>query len=92
MKVRLSRQAQTDARAQIDWLVERSPSAARKATLSIFEMLSMLSDYPQSGKAIAGGEREQPVKFGRDGFVIRYEVRRTEIFIKRIYHSRQNRN
>jgi plasmid stabilization system protein ParE len=91
LRVRLSRQAQADGSNQLDWLTEHSPSAALKSSRRLFDAISLLADFPLSGKATRGSERELPVRFGRDGFIIRYEARPTEVFVKRIFHSRQDR-
>ena len=71
LRVRLTRRAQADLRAQIDWLTERSPAAAEKATARIFNALSLLADFPRSGHPTQDGVRDKPVKFGKFGFVIR---------------------
>lgn len=91
MRVLLSPQAQTDLRSQIDWLTERSPQAAEKATRRIFNALSLLSDFPRAGYAIEGKQREKPVKFGQFGFVIRYELHSDKVIVTAIQHGRQAR-
>lgn len=91
MRVRLTRPANLDIRRQIDWLTERSPRSARKAARSIFDAIGRLQDCPLSGGVIATGEREVQVRFGQSGFVVRYEVRRTEVVIVRVFHGAQDR-
>ena len=91
MKVRLTSRANLDLRLQIDWLTDRSPRSARKAVRAIFDAIGRLKSHPLSGRAIAGGERETQVRFGRSGFVVRYEVRQNEIVIIRVFHGAQNR-
>ena len=91
MRVRLTRRAQADLRAQIDWLTERSPAAAEKATARIFNALSLLADFPRSGHPTQDGVRDKPVKFGKFGFVIRYELLPTEVLVTAILHGRQDR-
>jgi plasmid stabilization system protein ParE len=90
MKVVISRQAQRDFAAQVRWLHDHSPQAGRRAATLIVEALDLLSDFPEIG--VEGTTvRDKHLRFGRDGFVIRYEVRSGEIFVRRIYHSRQDR-
>ncbi len=91
MRVRLSHAARVDLRRQIDWLSEQSPKAGRKAVDRIFAMVSLLSDFPYLGERLSGSVREKQVRFGRDGFVIRYDVRPDEVFVERIFHTRQDR-
>ena len=92
MKVRLSRAAEADLKIQIDWLVERSPAAAEKAGQRLFDAIGLLAEFPRLGLAADGRIREKHVRFGRDGFVIRYQIRPGEIFVRRIYHSMQDRS
>ena len=76
----------------MDWLQERSPKAGRKAVDRIFATISLLQDFPHLGQALTESVREKQVRFGRDGFVIRYEVRPDEVFVERIFHTRQDRS
>ena len=92
MKVRLTSRANLDLRLQIDWLTDRSPRSARKAIRAIFDAISRLKSHPLSGRVIAGGERETQVRFGLFGFVVRYEVRRDEVVIVRVFHRAQDRS
>ncbi len=81
-----------DLRRQIDWLSEQSPKAGRKAVDRIFATISLLSDFPYLGETLTGSLREKQVRFGRDGFIIRYDVRPDHVLVERIFHSRQNRS
>lgn len=92
MILRLSRQAQRDLEAQIDWLAEHSPKAARKALARILSVLDLLQDHPHLGVQTAQGWREKAVDFGRDGYVICYVVRAEDIFVLRVFHGRQDRS
>lgn len=92
MRVRLTRQAGLGIRHQIDWLAGRSPRAAAKAALAIFEAVGRLGRHPFSGRPIDGGEREAGVRFGRFGFIIRYEVRPGEVVVVHVFHSAQDRS
>lgn len=91
MRVRLTSQANLDIRLQIDWLVERSPRSAEKAAHAIFEAIRRLQSHPLSGRLIASGERETQVRFGQFGFVVRYEARRNEVVVVRVFHGAQDR-
>ena len=92
MKVRLTSRANLDLRLQIDWLTDRSPRSARKAIRAIFDTISRLKSHPLSGHATAGDEREAQVRFGRFGFVVRYQARRNEVIIIRVFHGAQDRS
>ena len=91
MKVVLSPGAELDFEAQVRWLKQHSPTAGRSAALRIVEALDLLSDFPASGVGIGDGVRETPVRFGRDGFVIRYRRSGGTLIVQRIFHSRQDR-
>lgn len=90
MKVILSRKAELDFAAQVRWLNHHSPAAGRSAALRIVEVIDLLSDFPDMGKVVSPGVWEKTVRFGRDGFVIRYRRSGGALFIQRIFHSRQD--
>lgn len=91
MKLTLSARAERDLAEQIEWLAERSPQAARKATARLLHVFDLLEEYPLIGAETERGWREKAVEFGRDGYVICYVVRRHDVFVVRILHSRQDR-
>ncbi|WP_339913869.1 type II toxin-antitoxin system RelE/ParE family toxin [uncultured Brevundimonas sp.] len=91
MTVTLSARAERDLAEQIGWLAERSPQSARKATVHILRVFDLLNENPLIGTETERGWREKAVKFGRDGYVICYVVRRQDVFVVRFKHSRQNR-
>ena len=91
MKVVLSRRANLDLMAQIDWLEHLSPSAALEAEQAIRTQLSTLTLFPAAGAQINESERKWPIRFGRDGFVAVYRIEPDRIVIGRIFHSRQDR-
>lgn len=92
MKVIVSRTAQRDFAAQVRWLHDHSPQVGRRAADKIVETLDLLSDFPDLGAEVAVGVREKQLRFGRDGFVIRYRRTAEKVIVLRIYHSRQDRD
>jgi len=51
----------------------------------------MVSEHPRIGRHVGGAIRQIFVRFGRGGYVIRYRVRKNDIVITRMWHSRENR-
>lgn len=92
MIVRISKQARIDLDAQIDWLAERSPRSADDALDAILQKFDLLQDHPFLGMESENGWRETAVDFGRDGYVICYVVRPTDILVIRFFHTRQNQS
>ncbi len=92
MIVRISAQARRDLDAQIDWLAERSPRSADDALDAILHKFDLLRDHPLLGMETEYGWRETSVDYGRDGYVICYVVRSTDIFVVRFFHTRQDRS
>lgn len=90
MIVRISAQARRDIDAQIDWLAERSPRSADAALDTILQKFDLLQDYPRLGAETEHGWRETGVDFGRDGYVICYVLRATDILVVRFFHTRQD--
>ncbi len=91
MMLTLSARAERDLAEQIEWLAERSPQAARKATARLLNAFGLLEEYPLICAETQRGWREKSVRFGRDSYVICYVVRRHDLFVVRIFHSRQDR-
>ncbi len=91
MTLTLSARAERDLAEQIEWLAERSPQAARKATARILHVFDLLEEYPSIGAETDRGWREKSVRFGRDNYAICYVVRGRDVFVVRIFHSRQDR-
>jgi len=92
LKVVLSRRANLDLIAQIDWLVGLSPSAALHAETVIRTGLETLAVFPEAGRSINTAERKWAIPFGRDGFVVVYKIEADRVVIGRIFHSRQSRD
>ena len=92
MKVVLSRRANLDLMAQIDWLAALSPSASAKAEAAIRDHLKMLAVFPSAGRAINPEERKWVIPFGRDGFIAIYRLEPDRVVIGRIFHGRQDRD
>ena len=91
MIVRLTPEAEADILRLVGWLAERSPAAARKATVQLLDSLALLGAFPYLGRPVGPVIREKVVHFGRDGFVVTYEVRPTEILVREVFHGRQDR-
>ncbi len=91
MTLTLSARAERDLAEQIEWLAGQSPQAARKATDRIVHVFDLLEENPLIGAETERGWREKDVRFGRDGYVICYVVRRHDVFVVRVFHSRQDR-
>lgn len=91
MTLTLSARAERDLAEQIEWLAGLSPQAARKATAHILHVFDLLEENPLIGAKTERGWREKGVKFGRDGYVICYVTRGTDVFVVRFHHTRQDR-
>jgi plasmid stabilization system protein ParE len=91
MRVILSRKANLDLLDQLDWLLERSPRAARKAEQTIKASLRNLAQFPFAGRATDTGEREWPIRIGRNALIVVYRIKPDRVVIGRIFDSRQER-
>jgi plasmid stabilization system protein ParE len=90
--VRLTARARADLLAQVEWLAERAPTAARRAAERIHLQLELLAAFPRLAPEVNATYRDAPVSFGRDGFVVRYRVEGDVLLIVRIFHGRQERS
>lgn len=91
MRVVFSPDANREVDHLTDWLIERSPHAARKASEAMLRGFRSLSDFPHSGRLVEDDERELVIEFGRDGFVALYRVEADWIVILRVFHGRRQR-
>ena len=91
MKVVFTARARADVMAQLTWLSERTPMAARKAVERLHTRLALLADFPASAPAIDHVQREATIRFGRDGFVVRYRLEADVIVVIRLFHGKQKR-
>ena len=94
MKLVVTPRARRDLEILVDWVAERSPRAARRASEQIYASFRRLVEYPASAPAIDDDNhrREVVVSFGRDGFVIRYQTIEDFLVIERVYHGLQDRS
>ena len=83
--------SRADLLSQIDWLAERTPQSARRAAERIHLQLALLAQFPEAAPESGGGHRDATVRFGRDGFVVRYRIEGDLVVVVRIYHGRQSR-
>lgn len=91
-RVRLSNTAKRDLARLEDFLVEKSPRAARRASETIRKGVLSLEDFPDRGHAYPEpGVKEWPIPFGKSGYIARYMVQGDEVLILRIFHAREER-
>lgn len=91
MKVILSPRAELDIEIQLNWLAAHSPSAGRAASVALLAAFDLLAEFPDSAPRITGDIREKAVRFGRDGFLIKYRRGANRLYVLRVRHGRQNR-
>jgi plasmid stabilization system protein ParE len=91
MKLIIETRAERDLSDLVNWLAERSPSAADRALEMFFSRVDRLLDFPTSAPEVEGGKRELFIDFGRDGFVVRYRLHQETILVERVYHGLQDR-
>ncbi|MDO9335088.1 MAG: type II toxin-antitoxin system RelE/ParE family toxin [Caulobacter sp.] len=91
MKVVLYRRAVLDLLRLETWLIDKSPTASKKAIALIESSLDSLTEMPQRGYNIAGGIKQLRVPFGKRGYVIRYRIWRDEVQVVRIFHGLEDR-
>jgi len=91
VRLRFTEQALAEFVAQIDWLSERSPAAAWRARERILATLTWLADFPLAVPLIDETHRDAVVRFGRDGFFVRYRLEGDDLIVIGVFHGRQSR-
>ena len=91
--VELSPHAERDLERLVDFLAAKSERAALAAADAIVMAVQSLGELSDRGRRVgrSGHRRELFVRYGRDGYVIRYRVTAESILITRIFHGRERR-
>lgn len=89
--VKISARAEKDIEKVENFLAQHSSATSQRARETLRLALNGLSDFAEVGSPHAGGLRELYVPFGASGYVVRYEVRASEVRILRIWHGREQR-
>jgi len=71
------------------FLLDKSPDAAVRAMLAIYEATDQLIQFPESGRPAEGrtpDERELLIPFGNAGYVLLYRVRPELVLVLGVKH------
>jgi plasmid stabilization system protein ParE len=77
-----------------DFLVEKDPRAAARASETLAEAIDSLLQFPDRGRiSPLPGHRELVVPFGKSAYVVRYKYRAESqtVSIVRVWHGREER-
>lgn len=87
-----------EALEDIEWLYqflhEKSPSAAMRATQTIIDGAHLLESAPEAGRPMNDdtGRRELFLAFGAGAYVLRYRLDAAgTVVVIRVWHSRESR-
>jgi addiction module RelE/StbE family toxin len=81
-----SPQALNDIESALDYLLERSPQAARRVYRDVMQHIEHLAEYPFSGRiGRVAGTREWVIP--KTPFIIPYRVHQEHLEIIRVFHS-----
>jgi len=91
--VRLSIEARQDLVRLADFLAERNPRAADRASQIISTAVISLSTLSERAPVVIEPDwRELKIRFGRAGYVARYRVVDEQVvFVSRIFHTLERR-
>lgn len=82
-----------DLERQFDFLNEKNPEAASRASRALLNTGASLSKNPERGKIIPGtNQRKIRVFFGKYGYLLYYRIEEQKVFILRVHHGRENRS
>lgn len=91
MLVEWSSEARDDLTQHVDFLRQRSSTAALRALSVIFAAADQLVEFPESGRVYRRDpmRRELLVSFGASGYSLLYEVEANQVRILGIKHHRE---
>jgi plasmid stabilization system protein ParE len=90
-RVRVADAAYRDLTRLAAWVAPKSPRAADLAADALTEAIASLAELSDRGRPVHRNVRELTVPFGRDGYVLRYRVGRSDVLVTRITHVRERR-
>lgn len=88
-QVVLTEHAAADLRRIYDFLVEKNEQAARNAVKAVKNALSVLAQFPASGRFFDDEFRKWSVSFGDSGYTVLYRIEPDIIVIVAIKHQRE---
>jgi toxin ParE1/3/4 len=94
VRIALSPEAMADLERLREFLVEKDPRAAARASETLVEAIDSLMQFPERGRVSPlPNHREMVVTFGKSAYVVRYMVRAESqtVSIVRIWHGREER-
>ena len=82
-----------DMRRLYDFLLDKDPAAAGRATRTIRAGADRLLDSPEIGRPLADGtgRRELVIPFGAGAYVLRYRIHDDTVVVIRVWHGREAR-
>ena len=84
--------AQRDLIRLRQFIEPHNPKAAKRASEKIRKATRLIRDNPAIGTRIEGREdRELYTSFGKDGYLLRYQIIDRNIVILKIWHTREDR-
>ena len=90
--VRLAIAARRDLDRLTEFLAGKSERAALSASQVLVAAVLSLEQFSERGRPMKRrGWRERVVRFGNAAYIIQYRVSETEVFVARIFHSRERR-
>ena len=91
-RVRLLPPARSDLIRVSNFLADVAPAAALYAADVLDKALRTLEHFPERTPKNGVGGRDMVVRFGRAGYVIRSRIKRAEVIVSRIFHTREDRS
>jgi len=75
-----------------EFIEPHNPKAAKKSSEKILKAAKNILDNPAIGKSLDGrNDRELFTSFGKNGYILRYQIIDQKIVILKIWHTREQR-
>jgi plasmid stabilization system protein ParE len=82
-----------DLERHFDFLNDKNPEAASRASRALLNAGASLSQSPERCRMISGSnQRKLRVFFGKHGYFLYYRIEDEKVFILRVHHGRENRS
>ena len=91
--VRWLPEALDDLKRLYEFIESHSSQAADQAVNTLIAAAESLAEFPEKGRPwdLEQDFREQPVRFGARGYVIRYQTFEDQVIVVRVWHALEDR-
>lgn len=90
-RIAFSKAAEADLDRLEAFIASESPARAAQAIVRLHKGVMPLADFPELGVKVSKHARQLFIRYGKGGYVVRYQILPDLILITRIWHGKESR-